>query len=442
MCSDNTAIEVSGLGKTFKIYDHPLDRVKQLTSSTMNRMLGKEAPQYYSEFPALKDINFSVQDGETLGVIGHNGSGKSTLLQIICGTLMPTQGIVNTKGRIAALLELGSGFNPDFTGRENVFMNGTILGLTNKEIEDRFDSIASFADIGNFIERPVKTYSSGMMLRLAFAVQSQIDPDILVVDEALAVGDAKFQSKCFNRLKQLKERGTSILLVTHSTDQIVNHCDRTLLLDAGEQLMLSDPKTASNHYLDLLFGREKRIPDKVIQNESPATQNLDLSITEDVFSKHANYNPEEYRWGDNAASITDFSLQSNGVETGIVESGQQIKLRIAIRFDLTIDKPILGITIKNKEGTTIFGTNTLNYREQHAFENQGKAGTHCIISSNIQCHLNQGDYFISVGIASRDGAEIVPHDRRYDSIHFQIAPTHGVMGIVNLDTEIEIESAQ
>jgi lipopolysaccharide transport system ATP-binding protein len=441
MSSNELAIEVNNLNKTFRIYDRPRDRVKQLTGSVINSVLGKKPPQYYAEFQALRDINFSVKNGETLGVIGHNGSGKSTLLQIICGTLIPTHGTVKTQGRIAALLELGSGFNPEFTGRENVFMNGTILGLSNQEIEERFDSIASFADIGEFIERPVKTYSSGMMLRLAFAVQSQIDPDILVVDEALAVGDARFQSKCFNRLKQLKEQGTSILLVTHSTDQIVNHCDRALLLDAGEQLMLTEPKVASNYYLDLLFGREKRIPEPDTHIHPEPTPDSDLSIHKDVFSEHANYNPEEYRWGDNAACITDFSLESNGVDTGIIESGQAIKLRLAIRFDLHIEKPILGITIKNKEGTTIFGTNTLNYHN-HTFAAQGKAGTHCIVSSIIQCHLNQGDYFISVGVASKDGAEIVPHDRRYDSIHFQVAPTHGVMGMVNLNTQINIESAQ
>ena len=191
--------------------------------------------------------------------IGRNGSGKSTLLQIICGTLTPTEGRIETKGRIAALLELGSGFNPEFTGRENVYMNAAVLGLSKAEVDDRFDDIAAFADIGQFIEQPVKTYSSGMTVRLAFAVQAQIDPDILIVDEALSVGDAKFQAKCFARLKQLKENGTSILLVTHATEQIVTHCSSAIFLNDGKQIETGEPRRVINRYLDLLFGKEKEL---------------------------------------------------------------------------------------------------------------------------------------------------------------------------------------
>ncbi|HHQ4708182.1 TPA: ABC transporter ATP-binding protein, partial [Aeromonas veronii] len=220
------AIKVENLSKCYEVYDTPRDRLKQFIFPRMQSVVRiVERQNYFREFWALRNVNFEVKKGETVGIIGCNGSGKSTLLQMICGTLNPTSGSINTKGRIAALLELGSGFNPEFTGRENVYLNGAVLGLSNKEIDERFDDIADFADIGEFIERPVKTYSSGMTVRLAFAVQAMVDPDILVVDEALAVGDEKFQRKCFARLEELKSKGSSILFVSHSSASIVELCD-------------------------------------------------------------------------------------------------------------------------------------------------------------------------------------------------------------------------
>ena len=223
--SSEFAVRVDNLGKCYQIYERPRDRLLQ--------MLMRGHRQYYREFWALRGVSFAVRRGETIGIIGRNGSGKSTLLQMICGTLNPTEGSIQTRGRITALLELGSGFNPEFTGEENIFMNGAVLGLSEAEMHACFDDIVDFADIGDFIRQPVKTYSSGMAVRLAFAVQAMVGPDILVVDEALAVGDAKFQAKCFDRLNQLKQRGTSILLVTHSGEQIVTHCSQAILLDNG-----------------------------------------------------------------------------------------------------------------------------------------------------------------------------------------------------------------
>lgn len=263
--SSEIAIKVENLSKCYQIYDQPRDRLKQFLLPRLRRLASLPPKQYYREFWALKDVSFEVKKGETVGIIGRNGSGKSTLLQMICGTLSPTTGSVTTHGRIAALLELGSGFNPDFTGRENVYMNASILGLSKDEIDARFDEIAAFADIGEFIERPVKTYSSGMMVRLAFAVQAQVEPNILIVDEALAVGDAKFQARCFERLKQLKEGGTSILLVTHSTEQIVTHCSRAVLLDHGNVFEAGDSKRVVNCYLDLLFGKARKQIDEPMQ---------------------------------------------------------------------------------------------------------------------------------------------------------------------------------
>ncbi|MDP3535313.1 MAG: ABC transporter ATP-binding protein, partial [Halomonas sp.] len=233
MSSDNIAIKVRGVNKHYQIYDKPNDRLKQFIMPRIKRLMGRPAGCYFTEFKALHDVSFDIKQGETVGIIGRNGSGKSTLLQMICGTLTPTQGQIETHGRIAALLELGSGFNPEFTGRENVYMNATVLGLTTEEVDQRFDSIVDFADIGDFIEQPTKTYSSGMSVRLAFAVIAHVDADILVIDEALSVGDAFFVQKCMRFLRKFMETGT-VLFVSHDTGAIINLCQRVVWLDKGE----------------------------------------------------------------------------------------------------------------------------------------------------------------------------------------------------------------
>ena len=227
------AIRIKGVSKYFPIYDTPRDRLKQMVMPRLHRLFARAPRRYHREFWALNEVSFDIRRGETVGIIGRNGAGKSTLLQIISGTLNPSAGKVETRGRIAALLELGAGFNPEFTGRENVFMNGSILGLSHEEVARRFDEIAAFADIGEFIDQPVKTYSSGMYVRLAFAVQACVDPEILIVDEALAVGDIGFQYKCFKRMEALREKGVTILMVTHSTGSILEYADRCIVLDGG-----------------------------------------------------------------------------------------------------------------------------------------------------------------------------------------------------------------
>lgn len=431
MSSDDIAIRVSNLSKCYHIYEKPRDRLLQ--------MLARGGKQYFREFWALKDISFEIKKGETVGIIGRNGSGKSTLLQIICGTLAPTKGDIQTNGRIAALLELGSGFNPEFTGRENVYMNAAILGLTKDEVDNRFDDIASFADIGQFIDQPIKKYSSGMMVRLAFSVQSQIDPDILIVDEALAVGDAKFQAKCFERLRQLKDRGASILLVTHSSEQIVTHCSSAFLLDGGLQIEAGEPRRVVNRYMDLLFGKEKKIlEDKEPPNkaDNPAhsieTNAYTLDHANDVFSTRSGYNPHEYRWGDGTASILDFYLAADGDPyPSALTVGQTILLAVSVRFHSELLRPILGITIKTKEGITVYGVNSESL-ECDEFQMLGKKGSAIQAQANFKCMLAPGDYFISLGIATQQGKEIIPHDRRYDSIHLQVRSDNKFFGIIDL----------
>jgi lipopolysaccharide transport system ATP-binding protein len=435
--SSDTAIRVSGLSKCFHIYDKPRDRLLQ--------MLARGRRQYFREFWALQDVSFEVSKGESIGIVGRNGSGKSTLLQLICGTLTPTTGNIETFGRVAALLELGSGFNPEFTGRENVYLNASVLGLSKEEIDARFDSIAAFADIGEFLDQPVKTYSSGMAVRLAFAVQAQVDPDILIVDEALAVGDARFQAKCFERLRQLKENGTSILLVTHSGEQVVTHCTRAILLDTHRVHMIDAPRAVINRYMDLLFGREQTgaeacdIEDAT-SGRAPALQDDSqtpmLSMNEDLYAARPHYNPHEYRWGDGAATILDFRMTADGHEfTHGVKSGASMQVDVAIRFNWTVAAPIFGFTLKTKEGITVASTNTYVGAEPN-FRLLGDKGTVARMRLRFTARLTGGDYFISVGVASRQSEDIVPHDRRYDSIHLVVEPTESIYGLADLSIDM------
>lgn len=441
--SSEIAITVSNLSKCYQVYEKPRDRLKQFFLPPVKRMVGLKEHNYYKEFWALRDVSFDVKRGETVGIIGQNGSGKSTLLQMICGTLNPTSGSIQTNGRIAALLELGSGFNPEFTGRENVYMNAAVLGLAKNEVDERFDAIASFADIGQFIDQPIKKYSSGMMLRLAFAVQSQIDPDILIVDEALSVGDAKFQAKCFERLRQLKENGTSILLVTHSSEQIVTHCSNAILLTNGIQLEAGEPRRVVNRYMDLLFGKENATQESEARWDAPNDQQplaedaaYVLSSRDDVFSTRVGYNSHEYRWGDGTASILDFCLAADGKPyPTAVNTGQALCLAVSVLFHADLVRPILGVTIKTKEGVTVYGINS-ELLGCDDLQLLGKKASVVQAEANFMCRLAPGDYFISLGIATREGDDVIPHDRRYDSIHIHVRPHNGFFGLVDLGLDL------
>jgi len=437
--SKDLVIRVNNLSKCYQVYDTPRDRLKQFVMPSLQRLVGQTPKQYYSEFWALKDVSFEVKKGETVGIIGRNGSGKSTLLQIICGTLTPTSGTVETHGRIAALLELGSGFNPEFTGRENVYLNAAVLGLSKEEIDQRFDDIMAFADIGKFIDQPVKSYSSGMSVRLAFAVQSQIDPDILIVDEALSVGDAKFQAKCFDRLRQLKENGTSILLVTHSSEQIVTHCSKAILLNSGAQLETGEPGRVVNCYLDLLFGKEKKLlegagPKLIAQSDLVESNGAyHLSNQQDLFATRPGYNPHEYRWGDGTVSILDYYYAVDG-ETypSAITSGETIFFAMSLQFYRDLVRPILGVTVKTKEGITVYGVNSETL-ECDEFKELGGQDSVVYAEINFKCRLAPGDYFISLGIATRQGEEVTPHDRRYDAIHLHVRPDRSFFGLTDLE---------
>jgi len=338
------AIRVSNLSKCYQIYNAPRDRLKQFVVPRLQRMAGQTPRQYFREFWALKDISFEVKKGETVGIIGRNGSGKSTLLQMICGTLNPTSGAIQTNGRIAALLELGSGFNPEFTGRENVYMNAALLGLGQEEIDARFDDIAAFADIGNFIEQPVKTYSSGMFVRLAFAVSIISEPDIMIVDEALAVGDMNFQAKCMTALTRIQESGSTILFVSHDVGAVKSLCSRGLYLEHGMVQAIGKAPDVAEQYIRTMreemnaeirrFSRaspgfvaeHKKIEEGAVQTSEKDSVVLKRS---DEFDKRV----AAFRYGSGGARITYVELLNMSNEPiQLMEFNQEVKIRIHVEL--------------------------------------------------------------------------------------------------------------
>lgn len=443
------SIRVDRVSKCYAVFEKPSDRLKQMAASGLQRITGIPQKRYFEPFWALRDVSFEVARGECVGIVGRNGSGKSTLLQIITGTLSPTAGNVHVSGRVAALLELGSGFNPEFTGLENVHLNASLLGLDRAELESKLDAILAFADIGEFIDRPVKTYSSGMVVRLAFAVQAQIDPDVLIVDEALAVGDARFQAKCFARLEALRQQGTSILLVTHSTEQVVQHCDRAVLLDGGRKIDDGSPRQIVNRYLDLLYSRDARQGPAALQageagnsdeRPRPEVESVDPLFfvrAESMYAARPTYNAYEHRWGDGKAEIIDHLVIANGVAyPRNIPAHSILTCYVRCRVLEPLVRPIFGVTLKTKEGVTIYGTNSELTPLAIPFD--GEPGDK-VIECSFPLNCAAGDYFLSFGLASREvNGDVVPHDRRYDSIHFFVDVGEEFLGVTDLRATLRI----
>lgn len=350
MCSEHAssrpAIVVREVGKCYHIYDRPGDRLKQA--------LWRGRKRYFREFWALRGVSLELRRGEAMGIIGRNGCGKSTLLQIIAGTLTPTEGEVEVHGRVAALLELGSGFNPDFTGRENVYLNGAILGLSREEIDARFDRIAGFADIGDFLDQPVKTYSSGMVVRLAFAVQVQVEPDILIVDEALAVGDALFQKRCFQRLHELSDRGCTILFVSHDMESVRTLTNRAIFLRDGQVATAGSPSDVLLAYRAFLHEEEKRQ-----LGESPA-QPQPVAPCPEMLARPENGNGQK-TFGDHDAEIVAVEvLDAAHQSCGLFYPGDQLVIRMTIRFLRPVTHVNISLRLRNREGIKVYSWGTLN----------------------------------------------------------------------------------
>jgi len=376
MCSDY-AIEVNDVSKCYHIYDSPADRLKQSIYSGFSRLVGASAKPFFREFWALKNVSFKVKKGESVGIIGQNGSGKSTLLQIICGTLSPTGGEVKTQGRIAALLELGSGFNPEFTGRENIYMNGAVLGLSRKEIDDKFDEILSFADIGEFVEQPTKTYSSGMLVRLAFAVQVCVEPEILIVDEALAVGDALFQKRCFERMEKLRTNGTTLLFVSHDQESVRTMTNKAVFLEHGIVKFSGTSADALLEYRKKLHEIESAKLSQTAQHLKEKAKKLrEETVVAGLESQKNNDEKEDvlidgekpfserlksFSFGDLDAEITDVEIfNSENEPCSHFDPRDQIRIVVHCIAHADLTHLNVGLRIRNKEGVKIYSWGTLN----------------------------------------------------------------------------------
>jgi len=416
--SSDVAVRVSGLGKVYQIYERPQDRLKQF--------LWRGRRQFYREFWALRDVSFDVHRGETFGIVGRNGSGKSTLLQLICGTLTSTQGEVSVRGRVAALLELGAGFNPEFTGRENVYMNATLLGLTPRDIAERYDAIVAFADIGDFLEQPVKTYSSGMYVRLAFAVAVHVEPEILIIDEALSVGDMLFQFKCFLKFQELQEMGRTILFVSHDVNIVKKYCSRAILLEGGRLISVGSPNVVVNQYMKLLFPKGQ--PSAERSRPAASSDPDDITRTSE----------REYRYGSGEGEIASISLRNfSGRASTAFTAGEQMKVSFRVVAHRVIDRSILAMTIRDVKGQEVYVTNTHFKGVKVPALNPGDE----IEVSFVQnLSLIPSTYFLSVGFVYIEESSVVPMDRRCDVVELRVLPRDGDLstGIADLQSEITV----
>lgn len=423
---EEIALSLKNVSKCYKRYAHPVDRLKEIL------LPGKSRAE---EFWALRDINLEVLKGETLGIIGQNGSGKSTLLQIIAGTLMPTTGEVHVNGRVSALLELGSGFNPEFTGRQNVFFNGQILGLSREEIEAKFDDIAAFAEIGNFIDQPVKTYSSGMVVRLAFAVVANTEPKILIVDEALAVGDAKFQARCMKRIRQLKEQGVTILFVSHDSSSVKMLCQRAALMSHGRMLEIGDPKEVVNHYIALLSSDKTEITrEKIAAKETndDTTGNTKNGGKDNELVK-IKQNISSHRHGNKLAIIKGVGIKTlDNREVEKLETGTNFDIEVSLEVRAEVSDLVIGISLRNLMGLVIYGTNTRLMNVQLPVIEKDQQLN---VKFQLPCYLNKGVYTLTVGIHSEEG---LSYDWVDDIVVFEVNNSDKCDGIVDLKSRIEV----
>ena len=443
MLSSDLAVKVEHLSKVYTMYDRPADRLKQFIVPRLQRWIGRQVKTYYHEFWALRDISFEVKKGETVGIIGRNGSGKSTLLQLICGTLTPAGGSVQIHGRVAALLELGSGFNPEFTGRENVYMNGALLGLSRKQVDERFDDIAAFADIGEFIEQPVRTYSSGMLVRLAFAVIAHVDADILVVDEALSVGDAVFVQRCMRFIRRFQENGT-LLFVSHDMGSVINLCRSTIWLDHGQVRESGQTVSVTEAYLQ--YTQQEIYGDKIqlstIKKEDqtsldkksvPTTTtikkaSIDYSVKAEVIN-----NLEEARgWKTNAAEIIEVYLDhvSEGVP-GVFQGGEEVRMVIRARAHQELDQPIIGFLVRDRLGQDLFGENTLQYTNLHPIRVNAESEFSAEFMFCLPM-LPNGNYAVMTSIANGTLDEHVQHHWLHDALIIQVVSSKVRWGLVGI----------
>ncbi|MCL4851168.1 MAG: ABC transporter ATP-binding protein [Bryobacteraceae bacterium] len=395
-------VVAQNLSKLFRLYDRPSDRLFEALPFRSKRL--------HTDFWALKDINLHVQRGETFSIIGPNGSGKSTLLQILCGVLTPTSGRVAVRGRIAALLELGAGFNPEFTGRENVYLNGEIMGLARAEIDASFHSIEAFAEIGEFIDRPVKEYSSGMYVRLAFSTAIHVRPDVLVVDEALAVGDAIFSNRCVRKFEELKAAGVTVIFVSHDLSLVKRLSDRAMLMAHGKSIAEGTPSDVVNRYIGMVHER---------------------NLTDD-YGTRRELGAASFRHGDSASRILDVSVMDGaGNPTNVLETGSPMRVRVRAQFHRAVSEPVIGILLRNRLGTDVFGTNT---RCEGVRLGDFAEGEIAEVDFAFDCLLSRQTYTLTAATQYWDG---MSQDWLDDVVSFSVVERKGVAGVACFSTFIE-----
>ena len=421
---DNVAIKVNNVSKIYRLYDKPTDRLKEA--------LGFSKKKRYKEHYALNNVSFDVKRGETVGIIGTNGSGKSTILKIITGVLNPSMGDVKIAGRISALLELGAGFNMEYTGIENIYLNATMMGFTREETDAKLQSILDFADIGDFVYQPVKTYSSGMFVRLAFAVSINIDPDILIVDEALSVGDVFFQVKCYHKFEEFKKMGKTILFVSHDLGSISKYCDRVILLNQGVKVSEGEPKKIVDEYKQVLVRQDE----DVFENGEKKAAILESAKDKKRWMNELKINPEVLDYGEKQAEIIDFAIvDSNGVITSNIEKNSEFTLKMKVQFKEDIQDPIFAFTIKDLQGTEVTGTNTM-YENVHI--GPVKAGD-IKVGEFVQKMTLQGrNYLISFGCVGVSNNRFNVYHRLYDVCNINVISDKDTVGFFDMNSIVTV----
>lgn len=416
------AIKANKITKIYRLYNKPSDRFKEALLPGNKR----RSKDHY----ALTDVDLTIYKGETVGIIGTNGSGKSTILKIITGVLSPTTGDISVNGRISALLELGAGFNMEYNGIENIYLNGTMMGFSRKEIDERLQSILEFADIGDYVYQPCKTYSSGMFVRLAFAVAINIDPEILIVDEALSVGDVFFQAKCYHKFEEFKKAGKTILFVSHDLSSIAKYCDRVVLLNKGVKLNEGEPKPMIDAYKQVLVG-QYQVPEK-------GENLLDDSDIQELASKAADgINPDTLEYGTGDANIHDYYItDKNGTRTTAIIKGEPFTIHMSVDFMRDIANPIFAFTIKNIRGTEITGTNTMY---EKSFLESVKNGEHKTVTFTQDMNLQGGEYLLSFGVTGYEHENFQVYHRLYDAVNVTVVSDKNTVGYYDMNSTIEIK---
>ena len=426
MDEKKVAIQVKGLEKAYKLYDKPSDRLKEA--------LGFGRKKRYKEHYALKGVDMEIHQGETVGIIGTNGSGKSTILKIITGVLNPTGGSVHVNGRISALLELGAGFNMEYNGIENIYLNGTMIGFSKKEIDAKMDDILNFADIGDYVHQPVKTYSSGMFVRLAFAVAINIEPEILIVDEALSVGDVFFQAKCYHKFEEFKEMGKTIVFVSHDLSSISKYCDRVVLLNQGVKLGEGSPKEMIDAYKQVLVGQYVPAAD---DHSLLSDKEITAAAAAAAGTVKGEVNPELLEYGTKDAMITGYKITDDmGRETSALLKGKECTITMQVHFEHDIEAPIFAFTIKNIKGVEITGTNTM---VEKAFLSPVRAGSDMEITFTQKIDLQGGEYLLSFGVTGFEKEEFQVYHRLYDVINMTVISDKDTVGYYDMNSRVVVK---